>query len=879
LLCLLAASIPSLARSQGDPAPPPPREANSTLKLPLDPVLLTYFATNAFPSLPFEGPVAVTSPPGETNQLFVVERAGRIVVITNLANPTRTVFLDLSSRVNSNYVKEGAEGLTSLAFHPGYATNRFFFVTYCLKTTSPGGDGNHNRLSRFQTSPANPFLGMNRSELPLITQFDEGYGHNFNDLRFGPDGYLYVAAGDEGDGRDQYGNSQRIDRDFFSAILRLDVDQRPGNLAPTPHPAHTARYSVPADNPFIGVTMWNGEPIDPARLRTEFYAIGLRNPWRMSFDPDTGLLYCGDVGQHAVEEINVIVKGGNYGWAYFEGSQKGFRGDPPAGWQAIPPIHEVRHGFGLTQGKTIIGGLVDRGSNIPALSGAYLFADYTSGHFWALRYDGVAASPVQWLMTDPGVASFGTDPRDASVLVVDQDEGVIKRLAARAELPEARLPPTLAETGAFADLHLLTVNAGIVPYDLNLPFWSDGADKQRWFSIPDREAKIEFHPHEPWSFPTGMVWIKHFEIELTNGVPESSRRLETRLLVRNSNGVYGVTYRWDSTGTNATLVEEGGADEPLLIQHDGLVRTQIWHYPGRTECLACHTSVGGYALGFNTAQLNRNSTRTVNVSNQIEMLSRAGYFRTEPTNVHSLPALADPGDESVSLEYRARSYLSANCVQCHQPGGPAPTQFDTRLQIPTRQANLIDGQLSRPGANTNSRVLKRGSIELSMIHSRMSATGPDRMPPLGSSVPDPDALRLFSAWITNDLPRFETYPEWRQRMFAAHAPAPTGETEDADGDGSINLAEFIAGTNPLDALDRWELKLDFSSGERQVLFTQPANRAYEIEWKPQLHPDVAWRTIQDPEHRRSFPATNRVVPLSPLLGTEEGYFRVKLIEP
>src|SRR5262249_11096041 len=157
----------------------------------------------------------------------------------NLAAPTRTVFLDISAHIEQDYLTSAEEGLLGIAFHPGFATNRFFFLSYGLFTNTVQGNGRHQRLSRFRVSPSNPNQALVSSEQPLITQFDRHVIHSYNDLQFGPDGYLYAAAGDEGGFNDQNNNSQRIDKNLFSGILRLDVDQRPGSLAPNPHPAIT----------------------------------------------------------------------------------------------------------------------------------------------------------------------------------------------------------------------------------------------------------------------------------------------------------------------------------------------------------------------------------------------------------------------------------------------------------------------------------------------------------------------------------------------------------------------------------------------------------------------------------------------------------------
>src|SRR6185369_6373883 len=304
----------------------------------------------------------------------IVEQIGRIVVITNLASPTRTVFMDISSRVHF----AGEEGMLGLAFHPGYLTNRYFFVDYVTWTNGVSSSTRQDRLSRFEISPTNPNQGLANSEVILISQPDDFSNHNAGDLHFGTDGYLYVSLGDEGDANDTGANSQRIDKDFFSAMMRLDVDKLPGSLPPTPHPASSTNYAIPSDNPFIGATQFNGIPTT-GNIRTEFWAVGLRNPWRFSIDYVTGLIYCGDVGQGAREEVDIIAKGGNYGWNYREGYiQRPGSGAPPAGFSSIPPILDyARTPSGATNvGNSITGGVVYRGNRISQLNGAYIFGDY-----------------------------------------------------------------------------------------------------------------------------------------------------------------------------------------------------------------------------------------------------------------------------------------------------------------------------------------------------------------------------------------------------------------------------------------------------------------------------------------------------------------------
>src|SRR5438552_10081507 len=310
------------------------REANSTLALPLEPH--QYTTLDAFSGLRFDRPLVMVSPAGVSNRLFIVEQSVRIQVITNLYSPNTTLFLDISSRVVSPW-SEG--GLLGLAFHPGYPTNRYFFLFYTVDTTTAAGAGSFDRLARFEISPTDPNQALPDSEVPLITQLDEDVDHhNAGDLHFGPDGYLYVSLGDEGGADGDYGNTQRIDKDFFSGILRIDVDQRAGSLPPNPHPASSTNYTVPADNPFVGATSFNSGTVNPNQVRTEFWAVGLRNPWRFSFDSLTGRLYRGDGGLASREEIDLIVRGGNYGWNYLEGSELTFIAIPPDGVNFVEPI-------------------------------------------------------------------------------------------------------------------------------------------------------------------------------------------------------------------------------------------------------------------------------------------------------------------------------------------------------------------------------------------------------------------------------------------------------------------------------------------------------------------------------------------------------------
>ena len=870
----LSAQIP-------DPHPAP------TLRMPQQLPTYGYSFTNAFGEIAFPGPVAIVTPPGETNRIFVVEQEGRITVITNLAAPNRSVFLDITGRL----VIGGEQGLLGLAFHPGYATNRQFYIFYTVNaTTAQGANTLHDRLSRMLASATNPNVADGMSEFILFEQRDEAGNHNGGDLHFGPDGYLYISLGDEGGANDNFQNSQRIDRDFFAGLMRIDVDNRPTSLLANPHPANTnnpartVRYRIPPDNPWVGATNFNGATVNPLNVRTEFYAAGLRNPWRFSFDGTN--LYLADVGQDAWEEVNVVRRGGNYGWSYREGLHPGPRGNP-AGLVFDEPIVEYQHGSATNQGFSVTGGVVYRGSRLPGLEGAYVFADYVSGNVWNLRANGTNVVPFQRLTGNPNIAGFGIDPRNGDVLAADQALNTIRRLVEdRSVGVGPSLPPTLFHTGAFTNLYsltgetdVLTPNAGVRPFDINVAFWSDNAHKTRWVFRSNTNLQFGFSAQGNWSFPTGTVWVKHFDLQLTHGVPSSSKRLETRLLVRNSSGVYGVTYRWGDSVTNATLVGDEGLDEAFAINDGGVLRTQVWHYPSRSECLTCHTPVAGLSLGFNTAQLNRDVDFGAGATNQIQALIKAGYLSSPPTNLNVLPALAHATNEAWSAEWRVRSYLAANCSQCHQPGGTGIGTWDARYHNPLSASGLIRGLLNDNQGDTNNRVVVPGSLAHSMLLTRISIRGDKQMPPLASAVLDTQAIALVSAWITNDLATYRTFAEWQVQHFGGTNAAGAARDEDPDLDGASNFLEWLTGSDPQEEADAWGITAGVDSGMLQIEVPQVANRGFQLEWTRALSEPPSWQPLDAPENRPVFSPTNRSVVFEVPTSESQRLYRVRVFEP
>jgi glucose/arabinose dehydrogenase len=328
---------------------------------------------NTFISSGLSAPVFMTQPLND-GRIFVVEQGGRIRVIRNGVLQT-TPFLDISSRVLSG----GERGLLSVAFHPQYASNHYFYVYFNSQTS---GD---IRIERFTTTTNPEVADPTSSKLILTIPHSQFSNHNGGLVSFGPDGMLYAGIGDGGGGGDPFGNGQNFNS-LLGSLLRLDVD-------------HGDPYAIPGDNPFVNQTGKRGE----------IWAKGLRNPWRYAFDPTTSLLYIADVGQDAREEVDVAAtnRGGlNYGWNIMEGLScySPSSGCSQAGLEK--PVID----YGHSDGCSITGGYVYRGSDIPDVRGHYFYSDYCSGFLKSFRYsNGTAVDAKDWGMTNSLVTSFGVD--------------------------------------------------------------------------------------------------------------------------------------------------------------------------------------------------------------------------------------------------------------------------------------------------------------------------------------------------------------------------------------------------------------------------------------------------------------------------------------
>jgi glucose/arabinose dehydrogenase len=316
-----------------------------------------------FPNITLRRPVQAVQAPGDDKHLYVLEQAGRVMRL-DLTKPDATeaeVWMDIREQVNS----AGNElGLLSIVFDPKFADTHQFFLYYTASKPL------RSELTRFDVAPATgmPVLKSAKVFLEVKQPYSN---HNGGTVLFGPDGMLYLSLGDGGAANDPHGNSQNMAA-LLGKIIRIDVRRSEGGEP----------YAIPADNPFV----------DNPKAAPEIWATGLRNVWRMSFDRKTGQLYAGDVGQNAYEEVDLIVKGGNYGWNPREGLHAFDKGKPgTAGAVYLDPIAEYPH----DQGVSVTGGFVYRGGKWPSLQGVYLYADYAFGTIWGLRCNGDRCTPSE----------------------------------------------------------------------------------------------------------------------------------------------------------------------------------------------------------------------------------------------------------------------------------------------------------------------------------------------------------------------------------------------------------------------------------------------------------------------------------------------------
>jgi uncharacterized repeat protein (TIGR03806 family) len=715
-------------------------------------------AVVAFTNLVFTNSVGLMAVPG-TDELCVWEREGRVWTFENNQGTTqKKLVLDIHEQCQG----WDDSGLLGVAFHPGFATNHFIFVYYTwVKPGTVAGsptsrpvpnlpDTYHDRLERY-TLDANG-VAIPDSVKIFVDLTNQTVWHHGGGMFFHPtNGFLYWTDGDNSVGD----NDQIINKSLYSGVFRVDVDCRGGNIShPIPRQptgGFTANYFIPNDNPFVG----------QSNVLEEFFCLGLRSPHRMTIDPPSGKIFIGDVGESSREEIDVINPGEsalNFQWNRCEGNL----GKMIAPYIGISrgPILDYPH----TDGRAVIGGYVYRGREFARdLGGKYIFGDNVMHTVWALDE---TATPVKKTLlcvmprgngpnagTDyTGLSSFGTDA-DGELYFCQMSSiggSIFKLQRGGPPPPKKVLPKLLSQTGAFADLEKLQPADFLIPYTVNSPLWSDGAMKTRWFALPS-DSKIHFSETGEWNFPAGTVFVKNFDLPVDDTNPKILRRLETRLLVCDTNGtVYGASYKWRADNSDADLVSTG-TNEDIEIKTATGSRSQRWFYPGRQDCLTCHTTISGGVLGVKTRQLNGDFKYPNGVTaNQLHTLGHLGIFDAAFDNrkIYRYPRLVNITNSSDALELRVRSYLDANCAMCHRPGG-AGAFFDARFDTPLKKQNLVNGPVANQLGISGAKVIVPGDTNKSILFHRVSITSEGQMPPLARNLVDDKAVSVIAQWISS----------------------------------------------------------------------------------------------------------------------------------
>jgi len=658
---------------------PPPRPSGAAVKL-----------TSAFGGQSFKAPVEMIAIPG--NRFYVLEQKGLVRLLDASGAPATTA-LDISAKITSG----GEAGLLGIAIDPKFAVNGFVYLDFTAPLATPvTGVAFQSVIARFHSNDGGATIDP-ASEKRLLVVDQPFSNHNGGHIAFGPDGMLYISLGDGGSGGDPMGNGQNKDV-LLGKLLRID-------------PTGGDPYAIPSSNPFAA---GGGRP--------EVFAYGLRNTWKFSFDSATGELWAGDVGQGKYEEVDRIVLGGNYGWNTREG--KHCYKDPAcpsAGF--IDPVVE----YDRSEGVSITGGYVYRGTKLPGLFGKYVYGDFGTGRIWAVDQTGTDSfAPLLLAETQLKISTFAQGP-DGELFVADYGTGTLQQL----DPAEAQAAPTgpgvsLAETGCLDPKDATKPPAGLIGYTINSPLWSDGATKDRWLFVPEG-TKLAVLADGDLDVPPGSTAVKTFSI--------GGKKIETRLFVRYPDATWaGYSYEWNDEQTDATLL---GSGKTKALANGG-----SWTFPSRAECFACHTSAAGFTLGLEVRQLDRDEGGTNQLARFASVLDRP----VVPNALAPLRAADSPG---ASDEERARGYLHANCAMCHREGfGAGAATMDLRIDKPfaaTRTCNVAPqgGDLGVADA----KIVMPGDPAKSTLALRMRALDQNRMPPLASHVIDETGTTAIESWI------------------------------------------------------------------------------------------------------------------------------------
>lgn len=732
---------------------------------------LPYRWQRRYPNWKITYPMHVIPQPG-TDLLLVIAQdspASSTTLKRIKDDPSATVFETL-------LVDPTGQLSYAVDFHPQFAKNGYIYIGQTGPTTSDPKSPKGAWIVRYTMDTKPPYKIDPESKLKIIGWLSEG--HSGAATAFGHDGMLYVTTGDGTSDSDPNLRGQDM-KELTAKVLRIDVD----------HPAPDKPYSVPADNPFVNLP----------GAAPETWAYGLRNPWRMTTDKETGHIWVGNNGQDLWEQAFLLQRGANYGWSVMEGSHPFYLNRKQGPTPFVLPTVEHHH----TEARSLTGGVVYYGTKLPELRGAYIYGDHSTGKVWGVKHDGQKIIWHKELTDTPfHVAGFGTDSQ-GELLICDHEPnnegGFYALIPNTTERASETFPRKLSESGLFSSVAGHVMQPGVIPYSVNAPLWSDGADKIRFMALPGADSKIEFTSKWGWTFPDLTVMVKSFSLELEEGNPASRRFVETRFMTRQQGEWIGYSYLWNDDQTDAVLVSKEGTDREYVIKGKQGERKQVWHYPSRTECMVCHTRAAAFVLGLSTVQMNKDHDYGGIVDNQLRAFDHIGLFKdfnwaeaaklklrnelkehdpkakdTKEQEIadaelnkkvdkavaeylefspDKLERLVNPYDAAAPIDVRARSYLHANCAVCHTWAGGGNAQFSAEFQETTKDLKLIDvAPLHDKFGIKDARLVAPASPERSVLLHRMSLRGRGQMPQLATSIVDEAAVRMLKEWISQLKP-------------------------------------------------------------------------------------------------------------------------------
>ncbi len=658
-------------------------------------------------------PVQMVFKPNSTEH-FIVQQRGLIITRKDLKSPFKP-WLDYRSKVSQS---ANETGLLGFALHPQFPKTPKFYLNYTIQTSRFPETHRTKIVEMRIMQNGMPDLNSEKS----IMEFDQPYtNHNGGDMKFGPDGLLYISVGDGGSGKDPENHSQNL-ASPLGKMLRVNVDK----------PFTTSVFATNAKgNPSFPKT----SSFSSSLAIPQIYAYGLRNPWRFSFDSLTKQLWTADVGQNLQEEVNILQYKGNYGWRIMEGKSCHMPSVNCNQQGLILPVFQYKH----SEGRSATGGFVYRGSKIPGLYGHYIFGDYVSGKIWALNYVGgqVKSHKEIYSAANLQVVSFAQDSK-GELYVIGFNGNIYSIEPAKTITNIKPMPTKLSSTGCFANMDPEKPVSNAIKINVNAPLWSDGAIKDRYVLLQGNQ-KASIGQDGTWNYPLGTTLIKNFFFNVFQKDGTSKKQIvETRFFIKKTSGFKGYSYQWNDDQTEAILLTTR-ATKNLKVELAGKTINLTYQYPSSADCITCHSTQTEGPLALTTLQtFNVNSTGK---QQWTDFFNRGLLDKVPNGNFNSLDGY------NKSQKAHASNYLHVHCGSCHNgSGGAGRGNFNFSLPNQTPEKELCDLKVNVNGQDRS--LIDPSDPQNSWLYVRAESSDPLlRMPPISTSLNSSFHLNALADWI------------------------------------------------------------------------------------------------------------------------------------